>query len=65
LPFAGRRVQHETAIGLHRPAEVDRRIAQLVPFQRKRKTLEERLQRHVDGRLTTTPSAPWSLCSQI
>src|SRR5512135_82327 len=49
LPLAGRRVQHEPAVGLHGSAEKNRRIRQLAVAQREREALEQRLHGHVDG----------------
>src|SRR5712672_244688 len=48
LPAAGGRVQDEAAIGLHRSAEVDRRVGEFAVAHPERQPLEEGLQRHVD-----------------
>ncbi|MND06308.1 hypothetical protein D3C83_276010 [compost metagenome] len=42
-------MQHEAAIGLHRAAEVDRRVLAIAVTHRERQALEQRLQGHVDG----------------
>src|SRR5690606_4872428 len=49
LPAARRRMQHETAVGLYRAAEISRRAGVFAVVQRELQALEQGLQRHVDG----------------